>query len=54
MWIRETFHIMQDDLNWLQVKARLLSKWADRKILNEIIPKYEIAVHKILYPVIIE
>ena len=45
----EDFMIIQDFLNSLNVKARLLSKWVDRKILDEFIKKYEEAVHKIIY-----
>ena len=51
--IQKDFHIIQDDLNALQVKARLMSKWVDRKILDRIIPQYEEMVHKLIYPIII-
>ena len=53
MSIQDTFHIIQDDLNGLQVKARLMSKGADRHILDQVMPKYEDAVHSIIYPVIV-
>ena len=51
--LQESFHIIQDDLNALQVKARLMTKWVDREILERIIPEYEKMVHKLIYPVII-
>ena len=54
MTIIEQFNIIQDDLNALQVKARLMSKWVDKKILDKIIPEYENKVHKIIYPLIIK
>jgi hypothetical protein len=52
MTIEKQFNIIQDELNWLSVKARLLNKWVDRKILNRIILEYEDKVHKIIYPLI--
>ncbi len=42
--------IIQDDLNPLNVKWRLLTKWVDRNVLNKFINEYDQAVHDIIYP----
>lgn len=52
--IQEQFNIIQDELNALQVKARLMSKWVSKEILDVVIPQYEKEVHNIIYPVIKE
>jgi hypothetical protein len=54
MNIKDNFHIVQDDLNALNVKSRLMTKWVDIEILDRIIPEYEKAVQNIIYPLIIE
>jgi len=51
---QENFHIIQDDLNALNVKGRLMTKWVNREILERIIPLYEKAIHHIIYPLIVE
>ena len=41
--------IIQDTLNALNVKARLLKAWADREKVNELIKKYEELIHPLIY-----
>ena len=49
---QEQFNIVQDHLNWLNVKARLIRQWVSREILDILIPKYEEVVHWLIYPII--
>lgn len=52
--IQENFHIIQDELNPLQVKGRLKMKWVDKEILNKVMENYEEAINNIIYPLIKE
>ena len=52
--IKDNFHLIQHDLNALNVKWRLMTKWVDRDILDRIIPEYEKRVQNLIYPLIID
>ena len=51
---RQNFNMIQDECNPLNLKARLITKWVDREVLDVFIEKYEKAIVWILYPVIVD